>query len=954
MDKFEIFDRGKNEWVNYELIVGWTENFKQDKSTDTGKVKCKIDGLNFPKIERGDWCRFLHLNDNETGATYIQKTGTRRISGLLVDVFNIENYDELTHKFTLKTNKAFTKNINFRCKAVFGNTEQDSTILTLTAGQTTIDVQFSQSSEEYKKGSFQIYTAGFEQEVNENSKVSYTFEESFVYYIPKNNTQFIIGNVSMVSDKINNQIDIQLDLLEPIEIMNGIVCETRSFTNQISKQVVENEQTRTYIHEPKTFLNVLESILRITPLNNDYQNSWLSRFKIANSSHLANKQFNDDTFSEPTLYGILLDKYDNLLGRTPIIYFDINGENDKPFTQERTEYVLDFLRQDGFDKEDIQLEDLKNGNSQIIINKSWENKADGIVCNFDNFSPDKTSKFVSEYLWAIPEVNSDERTINTHTSEDDLVWIIKTPQSIKNIKKILRLENSYYQLQPTAGRYVTHYDRIIQDETIKTFEKKVYETQSDTQKKDCIWFEEGTNIIHLNGFHYDENKIYVYQVEYEPLIAGRYDISGNYSVIVNQTDGQISGERLSTYLQQYLNSMNKSDLIIQKTVDKYSDICELGSRVIDNDKIYLITNISIVNRNDIYDVIYQLNENHFRKTDNISAPQEIRKNTSIGYNGLTDRKSCFLINYGLSVKNVVQQDKKNWIDKKSMFSSLLKNNTGTMKPQLAYLTFKSALKDNENNEHLKTINLLCDGSRSVLNNTFCFNLRYINNAEAGKYKILHQRTGAYPLLTSPETQEPILYTNIFGEQESLDVKLIEFEIEQISQVEMNTDKDNPSDIFNEIVKGNRYLRKTSNYPLITGFEFQEQNIIASINNIEYLKDMLDIFNLTIGIKINTDNNIILCQSFFNDSCFIGDFVGISKVSVNNNNLSEDDCQFVGGIDIQSSVINDNSIVLSWNEELPNGKSLVLWDINNKPILILNDLEKVDNIHYTKTKLILDC
>ena len=101
-------------------------------------------------------------------------------------------------------------------------------------------------------------------------------------------------------------------------------------------------------------VEVLKNGWRLLAAEGDY-NTVNARLSEVYSRRVNTKQFNDDTFSEPTLYGILLDKYDNLLGRTPVIYFDINGETDKPFTKERTEYVLDFLRQDGFDKKESSM-----------------------------------------------------------------------------------------------------------------------------------------------------------------------------------------------------------------------------------------------------------------------------------------------------------------------------------------------------------------------------------------------------------------------------------------------------------------------------------------------------------------------------------------------------------------------------------------------------------------------
>ena len=61
MDKLEVFNRASGTWdSDFELITGWSENFVTDKTTDSGKIKLKYKGLEYPNWENGDWCRFIH------------------------------------------------------------------------------------------------------------------------------------------------------------------------------------------------------------------------------------------------------------------------------------------------------------------------------------------------------------------------------------------------------------------------------------------------------------------------------------------------------------------------------------------------------------------------------------------------------------------------------------------------------------------------------------------------------------------------------------------------------------------------------------------------------------------------------------------------------------------------------------------------------------------------------
>lgn len=956
MDRFEVYDRENKTWIddNIELMPGWEESFVQDKTTDNGKVKLKYKGINPPNWENGDWCRILHLENGETNATYIKKTDTihRVIDYTLSECISLEYEQDTTIlRVIFDVDKLGSKNISGGV-SIWANTSNGKENLisdfTYFDGAEYNEINLSEEYSGVLGSEFIEYLPEQTSIVNDKV-VTVEKDDTITYYVPKNHEQYLISNPIMVFDKTNDEWDIQIELLEPIEITNGIVCETRSFTNQISKTIDDI----VYIHEKKNHLNVLESILRTTPANNDISKSWYSRIKIGNSSWLEKQTFNDDTFSEPTLYSILLDKYDSSLGRTPVLYFDIDGETDLPFNNLRAEYALEFIRQDGFDKAEVNMSNMVDNLTQKQINKSWANKADGIVSNIDNLAPSSSITYVSEYLWAVPEVDTSKRDISSYGENSEKgVWILKTPHMIKNIKSIKQLY--------VKSETVTHYGvsnmslkREIIDLSNIVYEKKQYNANNDVyDTRDAIWYEEGTNIIHLNNFYFRTDTGCFFRIEYEPLIGIRYDEGKDYSTIVNQVDGQVSEDRISKYLNDYLSSMNKTDIIISKTVEKWSDIIDVGTRIIDNDKNYIITNVSVVNRGFEYDVIYQLNENHIRKNDSIIAPQNIRKDIEISYNGLTDRRSCFIQYYKLSLKDDIKTNNiKEFISKKCLYYAFLKGYE-IQSPQLAKLRIYNVYENGNGTKTLNYFDRLCNGSKSIINNTICFNLKYEDNAICGNKKELYpyvnpMSVNLATLKTSPKNQIPILYTDGFGEIKLFDMSLVSFYHNELSNIESSID-------VNDFKQTNSYIDVTTNYPLTTGIDESTTTYIATIKDIAYEKDMLDIFNYTIGFKIESDNQIILCKKFFENSGLIKG-VEIGYISTNTTNVQENDLEFTTGIEIDTATIDGNEITIVSRETITDEyKSIVLWDINKMPVMIINDADKLAENQFNGQVLKLYC
>lgn len=926
MERFEVFNRSIGQWEseNIEIVPGWNENWVQDKTTDTMQLKVKYKSITAPNWKKNDWCRILHL-ENENNATYIEKTGNRikkiSTSELVIDYSTAVLQPPLLE---------YTFKLSDNTKAKYDLLEP-------------INFTFEADGVEQRQG---LYLPDFEttyigltvDNLQIVSDYIWVIEKAQTMKIPKNHEQFVIKDVTFVYNEIEEQWDCQLELQEPIEITNGISIETRSFTNQGDKIV----DGITYKHEALNHLNVLETILKTTPANNDFAQSWFSRINILDKEFLETIPYNDETLSEQNLYGLLLDKYDNAVGRTPVLYFDIDN-NDLPVNLEKDTYILDFLRQDGFDKESIELNDLLENHNKYIINKSGENFTDGLISNFDNLTPNKEATFVAENLWAIPEIDSNERIITQYGSSSDKgIWVLKIPQKIKKINLITR----YHFVQSNNAN---NWQKDVQE--IKVLERKQYTADAtlyDTRSVD--WYVEGENVIHLNDYYYRASSntntdLWLYRVNFEPLISGRYDLAKDYQTQINQNDSQIDNAKFGKYLKDYLASMNKADLIISKTVNSFNDIVELGTRVIDNSKNYLITNISIQNRGFDYDIVYQLNENHFRRNDSIVASQEIRKNVEIGIDATKERKSMLPYEFKLSLKQTNNENSLNITEQ--IYSAILTNYANKY-PETALLYIKDENK-------IEIFKRLCNFARYVLNNTFCFNMTYFDNAEAGKQKnidevgtnVNYNGQQFYTTLQgSPNSQIPVLYTNPFGELPIFDVRFLQTNAQEIENVDLSSFTTD-SEFGNYILNVIKHTRYSTSYPDVSGnfevdFASEIANPVARIDNINYYKDMLDTFNYTIGFHVDSDENIILCQAFFNNSILITNTgAKISAIKTYSQNMTENDYGITNYVETSpvTGTLNGNEITIQLANSLNNAKSVILVDANNKPLLIINDFDK---------------
>lgn len=990
MEVFEVYNRKNNTWKDDKIgvISGWNENFVLDKTTDTAKVKLKYNGLEFPDWKINDWCRILHLNENETKATYSQEVvfGARNIDTKEQIEFDLDvdsdgyflitvqldsgsfQKEEITARFIvnyfdIKEDKNFDVEMvavlneenNYRSQITWGKKAENTEIGTITITQVNPETLRSTES----------------------------------VWIPKNHEQYIIKNITMVQDFINEEIDIQLDLAEPINYTAGILCETMSFTNQVSKKV----DNINYVHDALTHLSVLEKILKVTPANTDsYEagynpknnKSWFNRIKIVQSKELNSLPFNDETLSEPSLYDILMNKYDSSVGMTPVLYFDINKNTDLPNNPARPEFILKFERQDGFDKEEISLDEIKVNAKEVFYNTTSENFSDGLISNYDNLAPNSKIYAPAETLWLVPEIDSPERSTTKYVDSSEFIgsWVLKTPHLIKKVVSVKRFYLST-RANTDEGLYYTNRE-VKTFETDAILEEKEYNASTTYfNSRNCVWYKEGTNIIHLNEAYYKQvtsssyqfdnlSKLWIYKVEYEPLVSGRFDLGAEYQTQINQYDSQIDNEKFGKYLKEYLASMNKADLVITCTVENFADIKDIGTRVYNNYKNYIITTVAVQNRGDLYDAVYQLNENHIRKSDTIQAPQEIRKNIEIGIDATKERKSMLNYNVGISYKLAEQDFYKTELSNKNL-SNVLKNmftqlnideSEETFDIQLAKFNFKSKLYRDDLTSEDYVVSRLCEIASFYMNNTICLNMKYFDNAEAGKSKNLNSKTvnllGA-ELLGMPSSQIPELYTNPFGEFDTFDVEFLQIDNKDIVDIVPSVDISSTTAptgetqrkaIVEYLNKVNKAIKTMGKYPLTTSVPTESlENPVASINGVQYYKDMLDAFNYTIGFHYKTSKDIILCDAFFKNSKILNSKNVLTKYRIYDTNVNELDVlnkDWVGTgtlynfteeeVELGSTKIRKATYRTQNN--LDKAKSIVLFS-GDSPVLIINNFSEVE-------------
>lgn len=677
---------------------------------------------------------------------------------------------------------------------------------------------------------------------------------------PKNHEQFIIGGYQYY--KTLAGYEISLKLIEPIERFRGVMGETLSYTNQTTKV----QDGIPYTKEPYNYYSALKRWLQVTPANTDdfgtdgekrtaQGEAWWNRVKILDVDFLKGLPFADDTFNELSLYDLLFDVYDSGTGRTPVAYFDIDATTNLPNNVERDEYLLKFIRQDGLDKPVLEWGELteNKGNGEvcsgIMKREDGANYATGLVANITNLSPNLPVTFPAQGVYVSPSaLNDDVRDTTTpnYDKKGTGYWVLRLPFKIKNVKRLFELEIGNKDVG-TNERYDLRYYGTARN--IMERSQKIAIT--DIKDESIDYFEEGDNCIYLCNYQYRKHDVYntsvIYYVEYEPLVDARVLIGDSeYVQQVNQTSSQVDSERFGKFMTDYLAGMAKADYTIQRTTEKPQDYIDLiGSRVRRDEKVFMITNISIRNRNFQFDVFFQLNENHVRKNMSYQAPQSIRSNTAIQYSNIQDRKTVIRdkVICSLDAAMAISPTRLQQKYKIAVFNALLPHSIfQDVNPDLPGNYYPQFVNIENTFEQTGAQQFSTNISPFLIGNNICYNMQFPSNAISGIELIIDDE---YFDFGRVKGQIPKLYTDLFGEVKKTGIEIIS------AKADIPVDGDTANIVWGTSTEREFNNAKDTVYDSTKiGTEFlTAQNVVIKIPSINLQKDMLEMYNITYMLEV---------------------------------------------------------------------------------------------------------
>lgn len=690
---------------------------------------------------------------------------------------------------------------------------------------------------------------------------------------PSNHEQFIVGGYQYY--KTLAGWEVSMKLVEPIERFRGVLGETLSYTNQTSK--VQNGTT--YVKEPYNYYTALKRWLQVTPANTDNISrdsdrkdtngiAWWNRITILDQSFLEGLSFADDTFNELSLYDLLFDVYDSGTGRTPVAYFDLDKETKLARNNARDEYLLKFIVQDGTDKPIVEWNDLVAHKpfgeicTGVMKREDGANYATGLVSNVTNLSPSTTAFFPAQGFYAVPEALNATTRGTTDLGAGAENWGLRLPYKIKHVVKLEKMEVKGYKL---AGDVQVKLQRRIADKIVKeNKERDAWLQVSEIE----YFYNEGDNIVYLNDYKYEKPNDYdfkfrvaswLYRIEYVPLIDARICVGDSeYVQQINQTATQVDSDKFGKFMGNYLAGMGKADYTIQRTTEKPQDYINLiGSRVKRDGKMFMITNVAFRNRNFQYDVFFQLNENHLRKNMSYQAPQNIRSNTAIQYDNISDRRTNFDVKLSMGLKPVERLANLNKIIPNTavVLNIFGVNCDESFFPQAANITNKFVLKsqdasESKANDEEFTIPII----RFSTNNQVSINIQFYDNATAGVKREVEKK-GSDPFYRV-NNQIPVLYTDPFGEVSGTKIELVNVAGGAFFDIDAEALQDYDDNYNYVLTEFNRTLNMQNATATPKGHASVNKLVLSSNNFINLQKDMHEKYNITFTMLLDGGEVIV--------------------------------------------------------------------------------------------------
>lgn len=806
---------------------------------------------------------------------------------------------------------------------------------------------------------------------------------------PKNHSQYVISAIQLVEVKRYEYYWVTLELAEPIERFKGIIGEVLTYTNGITVVMQNQPLTINYNH-----LTALERWLRLTPSNFDNYNtgyqrkhnkSWFNRITLIDNSDtfLSNLPFADTTINGLSLYELLMDIYDSSTGRTPVAYFDIDISTDTAKNTARDEYLLNFERQDGYDKEPIQYDDLVDKASQVMHNKTLDNYATGLISDVENLTGAGAIEYPSHTTYAVPEVDTLDRELLVTPYKEEQgakptdYWVVQTPYPIKNILKLTEIEISkarQFTTSITTGPYIDKITRVISNKAI--YEEQEYKALniSDFSDNELYWYTNGDNKIHIRKYFSTETSIvdntgatpvwktrpnWLIQIEYEPLINARIDMGNReYQLPINQTSSQVDADKYADFLENYLQGMNKADVLIQKTFYNFNEFSDIiGRRVLKDNRVFMVTAVSYKNRNKQYDVAMQLNENHFRKSNSYEAGQEVKTIKGIPLENIKERQIAvkMRVEVGLSSAEA-STNESGLLGSTSHITSAL-DNYGSTGVHLIRPTIKYSASFIQDKDFLLPV------TKFAMGNQVCVNAKFIDNTEIGKSKGLYtSATGAtkvmfespYVEYTRTAKQMPIIYPDAWGQVRAIQWRLMGLSARPlnlgtttISRTQANQAEYDQFDLEQRNLL--TAMRELPKYPNLS--EYTYYNIVTTGDQL-ILKGALESINVTFIWEIIAENNgFIIHDNFAKNSSLLSNDDGDRYIRAYTSYKNKND-SFSGQTGESKLSFNENTEQYTYsNTILTNATKCATIGVkrnnNFEPLIIINNADIIKDLKEKK-------
>ncbi len=473
-------------------------------------------------------------------------------------------------------------------------------------------------------------------ETEDNAVVSFLTTEDKNYsprtkvkLIDEIETDWIIENPN--SKRIGfKKWQIDLELIEPVEILKGYILDNSCVTQPLNPDIN---------HPKKSMMDVINRLLKIAITHKDGETdkdlSSIISIVVDERLNLESPEF---PFTECTLFDALLE-VGLFLDSMPKLRFNISGGYDLYFEP------LDIENKINHAINNLTLEErqhpISNYSNQIVssvynttsyIKNTYPGGNDigtKIVTegNLSPFSIDFSNGFIQLPV-KIKKINKFELTPDIGEGSvwdnfSDYIyeykeWQILSPLSIIEDPDIET--TPIYARQPYAAYYEMNSNKIHFGDRFLGYYDDIYDLSNP-----FTWFADLLNFFEkLNNLGF-EKMLMKYRITfisvYDAKVKFGNDQIENFSTIANQNGNMIDSYAFSQKMNNVLKRMKHGNYITGKIYKNYNDIPQIGHLI--NNK-YVITNISYTRYNYYYDVLFEMSEDHLRRSEFVREKQEIR------------------------------------------------------------------------------------------------------------------------------------------------------------------------------------------------------------------------------------------------------------------------------------------------------------------------------------------